>query len=354
MDGFSRLDEIYPSRMSSPPANASPWRRASAEPAISYEVQANLGGGRFGLNGYLGRNPATGLLIAKDGEILVERYQYGRTDQQRLTSFSMAKTVIAMLVGNAVEDGRIRSIEDSVATYVRDLAGTAYGETPIRHLLTMSSGIAFIETYDGTDDSARLGRMTQGQQSAGGAAVPPNFNQRIASPGERWHYSSADTFVLALVLRLALGRPIADYFSEKVWRPLGAEAPAGWIIDASGHEIGFTGFNAVLRDYGRLGMMLARGGEARGRQIISPAWFQEMTKAHYTPSATGRWFGYGFQTWVFPTADGSFALTGVRGQFLFVDPARPLTMVHTAVRPGASDPSAAVTTALWRGVLRTA
>jgi CubicO group peptidase (beta-lactamase class C family) len=352
VDGFSRLDDIFPSALSAAPGSASPLRRASAEPVIFYEGTPRLGAGRFGLDGYLARNPTTGLLIAKDGEILVERYQYGRMDQHRLTSFSMAKTLIAMLIGLAVAEGRIRSIEDTAATYVPALAGTEYGATPIRHLLTMSSGVAFREDYDGADDSARLSALTLRRKSAGGAAVPPHFNQRIAAPGQRWYYASGETFVLALVLRQALGRPIAEYFSEKIWRPLGAEAPASWLTDASGLEIGYMGFNAVLRDYARLGVMLARRGEAGGRQLLPPAWFTKMTRAHFSPQATGRYFGYGFQTWVFPAMDGSFALSGVRGQALYVDPAKRLVLVHTAVRPDARDPGGAETTALWRGVLR--
>jgi len=353
VDGFSRLDEIFPSAISTAPASASPVRRTTAEPAISYDGTANLGAGRFGLNTYLARNPTTGLLIAKDGEILVERHQYGRTDQHRLTSFSMAKTLIAMLIGIAVQEGRITSIEDTAANYVPALSGTEYGATPIRHLLTMSSGVAFREDYDGTDDSARLSALSFRRQSPGGAAVPPHFNQRIAPPGQHWYYASAETFVLALVLRQAIGRSIADYFSEKIWRPIGAEAPASWLTDASGLEIGYMGFNAVLRDYGRLGMMLARGGEAQGRQLIPPSWFREMTRAHFSPNATRRYYGYGFQTWVFPAMDGSFALLGVRGQALFVDPVKRLVLVHTAVRPDARDPGGAETTALWRGILRT-
>ena len=353
VDSFSRLDEIFSSAISAAPASASPIRRATAEPAISYDGIANLGAGRFGLNTYLARNPTTGLLIAKDGEILVERYQYGRTHQHRLTSFSMAKTLIAILIGIAAQEGRIKSVEDPAANYVPALSGTEYGATPIRHLLTMSSGVAFREEYDGADDSARLSALSFRRQSPGGAAVPPHFNQRIAPPGQRWYYASAETFVLALLLRQAIGRPIADYFSERIWRPIGAEAPASWLTDASGLEIGYMGFNAVLRDYGRLGMMLARGGEVQGRQIIPPAWFREMTHAHFPPNATRRYYGYGFQTWVFPAMDGSFALLGVRGQALFVDPVKRLVLVHTAVRPDARDPGGAETTALWRGVLRT-
>ena len=350
VDGFSRLDEVLSAATSPAPSRASPWRRASAEPRLYYDSPPMLGAGRFGLDQYLARNPTTGLLIAQDGQILIERYQYGRGDQHRLTSFSMAKTIIAMMIGLAIAEGRIRSVEDEAAAYLPALAGTEYGATPLRHLLTMSSGVAFREEYDGNDDSARLSRLTIGGQSAGGVQVPPHFNRRIAPPGQRWYYASAETFVLALVLRQAIGRPIAGYFSEKIWQPLGAEAPATWLTDRSGQEVGYMGFNAVLRDYGRLGMMLARGGQAEGRQIIPPAWLAEMTRAHVAPAATGRYYGYGYQTWIFPSLDGSFALLGVRGQALFVDPARRLAMVHTAVRPDARDPGGADTTALWRGV----
>lgn len=351
VDSFSRLDHIFPSAVSAAPAGASPWRRTASEHPFFYDGAPRLGAGRFGLDGYLARNPTTGLLIAQDGEILVERYQYNRTDQQRMTSFSMAKTLIAILIGLALHEGKIGSLEDAAASYVPELTGTEYGATPIRHLLTMSSGVAFREDYDGADDLARLSRLSFGRQSSGGAAVPPHFNQRIAPPGQRWYYASGETFVLALVLRRAIGRSIADYFSEKIWRPLGAELPASWLTDASGLEIGYMGFNAVLRDYARLGMMLAKRGEALGRQLVPRAWFTEMTRAHFAPHATGRYFGYGFQTWVFPAMDGSFALLGVRGQAIFVDPARKLTLVHTAVRPDARDPGGAETTALWRGVL---
>jgi CubicO group peptidase (beta-lactamase class C family) len=110
------------------------------------------------------------------------------------------------------------------------------------------------------------------------------------------------------------------------------------------------GFNAVLRDYARLGALLADGGRAGGRQLVPPAWLREMTRPHFSGAQTGRWYGYGFQTWVFPDNDGSFALLGVRGQAIFVDPARRLALVHTAVRPDARDPGGADTTALWRGM----
>jgi CubicO group peptidase (beta-lactamase class C family) len=230
----------------------------------------------------------------------------------------MAKTLVAAMMGLAVQDGVIRSVDDPAERYARGLSGTEYGRTPIKALLTMTSGVRFREDYDGQDDSARLSRAGVGRQSAGGADVVRPFNDRIASPGDRWYYASAETFVLALVLRDALNRPLAEYFSERIWQPIGAQTDALWLTDPSGLEAGYMGFNATLRDYGRLAMMMARSGAAQGRQLVPAAWVQEMTTAHVLPSRTGRWFGYGYQTWIFPDLDGTYAFQGVRGQAIYV------------------------------------
>jgi CubicO group peptidase (beta-lactamase class C family) len=350
VDSYSRLDEVFPASISKAPPASSPLRRRARELVVSYDGAAVVGAGRFDLDGYMDRNPSTGLLVVRDGEILAERYQYGRHERHRLTSFSMAKTIIALLIGVAIADGRISSIEISADAVVPELAGTEYGATPLRHLLTMSSGVAFREDYDGHDDSARLSQLTLGEQSAGGHAVPPNFNRRTAEAGTRWYYASAETFVLALVLRRTIGRPIAEYFAEKVWQPMGAEADATWLKDRSGQEVGYMGFNATLRDYGRLAMLMANGGVAQGKQLVPRTWIADMTRSHFSGSQTGRWFGYGFQTWIFPDGSGNFALLGVRGQAIFVDPERKLALVHTAVRPDARDRGGADLGQLWRGI----
>jgi CubicO group peptidase (beta-lactamase class C family) len=182
--------------------------------------------------------------------------------------------------------------------------------------------------------------------------VSRHFNQRIAPPGQRWYYASGETFVLALVLRAVAGQPLCDYFSDRIWKPIGAEADASWIIDRSGQELGFTGFNAVLRDYARLGAMLARQGRADYRQVVSAAWLRELARAQVSARQTGRGWGYGYQSWVFTENDGSFAWLGERGQALMVDPARRLVLVQTAVRPQSRDGGLAETVALWQSLRR--
>ncbi len=348
VDGFSRADELYPARSVAAPASPLPWRRPERAPGLVYDAAG--GAGRVALDGYLDRNPATGLAIVKDDTLLVERYRYGRDDRHRFTSFSMAKTVVALLVGIAVEDGRIASIDDPAARYVPELAGSEYGRTPLRHLLTMSSGVAFREDYDGNDDISRLGRATVGGAGPGGAAAARLVDRRAAAPGARWSYASAETFVLALVLAGAVGEPVATYTSSRLWQPIGAEADASWLVAASGNAVGYMGFNAVLRDYARLARMLAAGGRAGDRQVVPARWLAAMARPHFTPRQTGGFWGYGFQTRIIPDGDGRYALLGVRGQVTYVDPGRRLAMVHTAVRPQFRDPGAADTMALWRSL----
>ena len=351
IDSFSNLDRIFPVSRSLPGA-ARTFGRASREPSLPHVLRDGVR--VAGVDDYLDRNPALGLLIGRGDNILVERYQYGRNEQHRFTSFSMAKTLVALMCGLALSDRRIRSFDDPAERYVPDLRGLAYGETPLRHLLTMSSGVQFREEYSGQDDVMQLSRATLGRMTPGGAAAVRAFNQRIAGPGARWYYASAETYILALVLRAALGRSIASYFQDRIWRPIGAEAPASWLIDASGCELGYSGFHAVLRDYARLGRMLADRGRVDGREIIPDNVFRNVTHPHFSSSATGRNFGYGHQVWIFPENSGSFALLGVRGQMLIVDPRTRSYLVHCAARPQARDPRSSETIALWRAVLRSA
>ena len=325
----SRRDEVAPSRRVARGPTSSTLRRASEEPAFRYRWR----GADAGLDDYLARHRTTGLAILRGDTILAERYQYERNATHRMTSMSMAKTVVAMLVGIALEEGAIRSIDDPAERYVPQIAGSAYGATALRHLLSMSSGVRFSETYNGADDIARLARLSLMGQSEGGAATVRPFDTRERAAGERFHYASAETQVLGLVLRAATGMPIADYLSEKIWQPMGAEADASWLIDKGGHEAAFTGLNATVRDYARLGLLLAHDGAIGSRQLIPAAWVRAATTPPAPQFAPGRvpgLFGYGYQTWILPGNRRQFALRGVRGQFVFVDPAAKVVMVHTA------------------------
>ena len=305
------------------------------EPALRYARERRAGT----VDTFLAQNRNTGLLILKGDTIVVERYQYGRTPQMRFQSYSMAKTVVAMLFGIALGEGRIASIDDTADQYVPELKGHPYGGTKLRHLLTMSSGVRFVEEYNGRDDITELARRTLYQQGPGGVQAVLPFNVRARPAGERFSYASAETEVLSLVLRNAVGKPLAEYLSEKLWQPMGAEADATWLVDAGGHELGYIGLNVTLRDWGRLGLLLANGGAMDGKQIIPAEWVKAATRPdapHLRVGYATRYNGYGYQTWLVDE-QGRFALLGVRGQAVFVDPQSKVVVVHTAVHASPTD-----------------
>jgi CubicO group peptidase (beta-lactamase class C family) len=344
----SRRDEVYAHRIVSKPARARELKRSAAEPDI------RIGYGQYAgtLDDYLARNRTTGLLIIKGDTILIERYQYDRTPAHRMTSFSMAKTVVAMLVGIALADGSIKSLDDAAQKYVVELAGTPYGETSIRHLLSMSSGVRFSEV-GGTDDVTLMARLAMLGESEGGAATVMPFRTRERSPGQTFSYASGDSQVLGLVLRAATGKPLADYLSERIWKPMGAESDASWMIDKGGFETGWAGINATLRDYGRLGMLLAHDGVLDGRRILPVGWVKAATTPsapQFEPGRTGAGlFGYGYQTWLIGGKEKQFALRGRRSQAIFVDPQSKLVLVHTAA--GAEGGTGDLT-ALWFSIAK--
>ena len=182
------------------------------------------------------------------------------------------------------------------------------------------------------------------------------FTERLRPAGERFYYASAETQVLGLVLRAATGKPLADYLSEKIWQPMGAEADATWLTDAGGFEFGYAGLQATLRDWARLGMLLANDGSLDGRQIIPAVWVRAATKpeaGHLHPGRATPYNGYGYQTWIVPGGGRQFALLGIRGQAVFVDPDAKLVLVHTAVHAQARDPARANQYSLWNAVRRT-
>ena len=344
----SHFDQVYEGRLIRRATSPSVLTRAAQEPGFRYEYQ----GQTFTLDDYLARNPATGLLVARGDTILIERYQYARHDRHRLMSWSMAKTVTGMLIGIAIAEGRIRSVDDSAAVYVPALVDTEYGRTSLRHLLQMSSGVRFVEEYTGKDDAARLSDHTYRQTGSGGVEVLTQFNVRAAAPGTKFYYASAETQVLGFVLRSATDRSVADYLREKIWEPIGAEADATWLIDRSGQEATYCCINAVLRDYARLGLLLAHDGNWRGRQIIPAAWIKEATSVlpgQPQPSA-GR---YGYQVWILGGERRMFVLRGIRGQAIYVDAASRLVMVHTAVQRQPRDIAGIrEMNALWRGLVQ--
>lgn len=346
---FSNFDKLLPAHAVLPPDKASPLTRHCDRPVWRYDFN----GERFTVDQYLARHPATGLLIARDSTILFERYQYGRRDTDRLVSQSMAKTMVAMLVGIAIKDGKIRSIDDKAQDYVSELKGSAYGQTSLRALLTMSSGVAFSEDYDGKDDFFKFARELRRSDLPNAGTLLARFNNRAVPQLTKFAYASTETEVLGLVLMAATGKRLSDYLSEKIWKPMGAEDEASWTVDGHNQEQAYCCVAARLRDYARFGLLLAKDGGG----IIPQAWVIEATTApadsFRTPRVATPNLGYGYQTWIVPAKRRMFAALGANGQAIFVDPASKLVMVHTAVRLKPNkDPAAREMFAMWFGLVK--
>ena len=349
---FSNLDRLLPHYTLKKAASPLPLPKAAGEPKVEYRFENQT----HTLDDFLARQRVTGLLLIKDGEILLERYQYDRTPAHRFVSHSMAKSIVGIAVGMALAEGKIASLDDAVSKYAPKLAGSAYGETSIRNVLRMSSGVPFKEVYDGKDDLTRFSIL---RRSQGSIAALRSFGGREVEQGKRFHYASSETVVLAELLRAVTGTTLSEYLTERLWQPMGAEADATWVRSGDGLEIGSGSFNAILRDYGRLGVLLANDGAVGARQVVPKQYLLEATDWHRQPDAFAPrratpYFGYGYQFWTYPGEKRRFALLGVYGQSIFVDPELKLVMVITAVAKNASvgkESFAVERNAVWRGLI---
>lgn len=349
---FTHLDKILPYNLVPKSERPLLLQKAAREAAIRFRVA----GKSYNIDDYLRRQRITGLLIIHDGEILVERYQYDRRETDRFVSHSMAKSITSLGIGFALEEGAICSLDDKVSEYVPELRGCAYGETAIRNLLRMSSGVKFSELYNGKDDVARF---LAKWYSGGLIEAVCAFNKREVPQRSRFHYASSETMVLGLLLKSVKGETLAKYLGEKLWRPMGAEQDAFWSCDSSGMEVAAGYFSAVLRDYGRLGVLLGNDGMRDGRQILPKNYLLEATDWHkhpeiFAPGRAKRSYGYGYQFWTFPGEHRRFALIGVYGQAIFVDPELKLVMVQTAAAKNAevdNDRLGMEMEGLWRQIV---
>lgn len=358
---FSAMDSFNPSCALAPADDPLVLKKAVIETPFNYRFH----GSKLTLDDYMRRQRATGLLVVKDGEIVAERYNYMRSADMRMLSNSMAKTITALAIVKAQEEGFIRSLDDTAETYAPQLKDTLYGQTRIVNLMRMSSGARYIEDYSGHDDRARFNEAVR---RVGVAQAARLITARSDPEGQRFNYAGAQTQILGLVVRGATNRTLCDYVDEKLWKPIGAQAQATWLVNPVDQEEFAQGaFNATLHDYARLGLMMASDGLVRGTTVVSRDHLLAMTDAARQPEAFrpgymryhgSTYYGYGLQTWILPGSHRRFALLGVYGQAIFVDPALNLVVVHTAVGKDASGDASgthlgAERDALLRGIVST-
>jgi CubicO group peptidase (beta-lactamase class C family) len=286
------------------------------------------------LDQYMASQRHAGLIILVDGKIRAEKYALGFNASKRWTSFSVAKSFTSTLVGAALKDGAIRSLDDDVTLYIPALKGSGYEGVTVRQVLTMTSGVRWNEDY--ADPNSDVARFNQ-QQAVAGEDVTVSYMKtlpRESPPGTKWNYNTGETNLIGVLVSSATGRNLSDYLSEKVWQPYGMEQDAIWVTGASGHEISGCCISATLRDYARFGEFLRGGAVADGQAVVPDDWMQLATTTKAPIGIEGR--GYGYQWWTYD--DGSYAAQGIFGQGIFIDPKRKLVIASNGNWPKATDP----------------
>lgn len=285
------------------------------------------------VDAFMASQRTAALLIVQDGKVRFERYGLDFGPQGRWTSFSVAKSFTSTLVGAALKDGHIRSIEDKVSEYIPDLRGSAYDNVTIRQLLTMTSGVAWNEDYaDPQSDVA----LFNAHEADPGVDVTVSYMRQLeseATPGTKWVYKTGETNLIGVLVSSATGKTLSDYLSEKIWKPFGMEQDASWLLGSTGHEISGCCIQASTRDFARFGLFILGGGMVDGEPVLPDGWLSEATSMQAETDQPD--YGYGFQWWTLD--DGAFMARGIFGQSIFIDPERNLVIASNGNWPQASD-----------------
>jgi CubicO group peptidase (beta-lactamase class C family) len=285
------------------------------------------------VDAYMKDQRTAGLLIIQDGKIRLEKYGLDFSGDKRWTSFSVAKSVTSTLVGAAIKDGYIKSIDDKVSDYIPDIKGSAYDDVTIRQLLTMTSGVKWTEDYADPKSDVALFDVHKAEPGVDTTVSYMRKLKREAPPGAKWVYKTGETNLVGVLVSSATRKTLSDYLSEKIWKPFGMEQDASWLLGSTGHEISGCCIQASTRDFARFGLFILGGGMANGKSVLPDGWITAATMKHADTEQAE--YGYGYQWWVLN--DGSFAARGIFGQGIFIDPRRKLIIASNSNWPHATD-----------------
>lgn len=332
---FRNTERLFATR--TVPASTSP-RELPPHPRPLRDVYVPVGDDSLPLDSVLVLNRVTGFLVLRDGQVAFERYLGGNTAETRWMSMSIAKSVLGVLVGAALRDGHLPSLDTTITALVPALRGSAWEGVTLRHAVSMRSGLAWNEAYADTGSDRRRLLEAQLAQRPGAMGDVLRTLRRAVPAGTRTVYSTGETQSVAMALRAAVGMSLSEYLSTRVWQPAGMARDAEWWLDAPGGvEIGGSGLVATLRDYGRLGQFVLERGIVGGDTILPP-WFVDSIG---TPSGQvdGADYSYGWLWWPLttelPASHGAFTAEGIHGQFVLVDPLARVVIVQWAARPEA-------------------
>lgn len=323
--GFSHFDKVYQAR------EVSNGRKVhKLQQGIPIASFTKGGQKETALDTFIKDQKVSGFLILQNGKIRLERYALGFKEAGRWSSFSIAKSVTSTLVGAAIKDGYIKSVDEYLTNYIPALKGSAYDSVTIRHLLTMTTGVRWTETY--TDPNADIIKFYNQPVEPGMDATVSYMRglPREAEPGKKWVYKTGETHLLGVLVSASTGQTLSKYLSSKIWEPFGMEQKATWILDRTNQELAGCCLQMPLRDFGRFGQFILDGARINGKSIVPDGWLQAATQTQVKLMPN---LGYGYQWWT--VGDGCFRALGIYGQMIHIDPARQIVVVINSAWPEA-------------------
>ncbi|MHA3787785.1 serine hydrolase domain-containing protein [Flavobacterium hauense] len=320
--------KIFPSR----PLHNDSVKFHFATAAVPYAPKkAQMGDKEITFEEYLTLTKTVSFVIIKNDTIQYENYFNNYSRESIVASFSMAKSVTSILIGCAIDDGYIKSVDEPVINYVPELKKNGFTETlTIKHVLQMMSGIKFEESYSNPFGDAATYYYGTNLRKAISKMKP------LHEPGKNFEYSSGDTQLLGLILERSLkGKTITSYLEERIWKPIGMEYDASWSLDRKkdGLEKTFCCLNARALDFAKLGRLYLNKGNWNGKQIVSQKWVEESTVAEKGPNDVNY---YKYQWWL-PSTNGDFMAEGILGQYIYVNPAKKLIIVRLGEKKGTNE-----------------
>lgn len=317
---FTHMAEVSPSCKVAKSSVPVPLQRAPRDlSAVQYKGPLFS----YTLKEHVDKNNVMGLMVVRDGKIIDQHYRSERRETDLFTSFSIAKSIISILIGIALDEGLIKSLDDPVSRYTSRINESSYSKVSIRSLLRMSSGIPFNETYTGKNDIYHLDQALRFSSNSSVVNTLNSMRRSSSGEGKKFNYASVETVVLAEALRGATGKSVCQFMQEKLWEKIGAEHDAWWNIDSAGNELGYAFFNATQLDYAKVAVMLANMGEINGRRVVSAEYVDEATNVERQPEGfkfnqAQMATGYGYQFWL-REKPGRYFMQGTFGQYAGID-----------------------------------
>jgi CubicO group peptidase (beta-lactamase class C family) len=315
------------------------WVYPLREPTKPLIIEYTFRGNRYSLDDYFKRNFVTGFLVLHNDQIVAEKYFHKADQNSKFVSQSLSKSIVSILIGAAVEEGAIKSVEDLVPKYLPYLSNGGYRNVTVKNVLQMSTGVNYSEDYRDPKSGAAL----IGAALLTGNPTFKDYAQSIQPtktfPGTKFEYQSVNTQVLGLLLEKVTGKRLNEYAQEKLWSKIGAQSDAFFYESKKQPDTcAFACFNATVRDYARVGLMMLQSGTLGEKRIVSEAWVHDSTTPdapYLKPKRGGSegGYGYAYQWWIPRGNDGVFMAIGIYGQCIYVNPARHIVIVQTSAWP---------------------